>query len=139
MSRLAGFLLAAVVAECVTQASLQPSLQIATRPALSPAPGEAEVCTQALFGPVIIGRQGDKLTFTSVDTGQEVDLVWPHGFNATVVAGKGELLDSSGVVIGREGDTLSKLGGGGGQVCSIGTHVYSDQVGVANPLSRDIR
>ncbi|HEX7948911.1 MAG TPA: hypothetical protein VF494_01075 [Candidatus Limnocylindrales bacterium] len=133
MSRLAGFLLAAVVAGCVTQASLQPSLQIATRPALSPAPGQAEVCMQALFDPVIIGRQGDKLTFTSVDTGQEVDLVWPHGFSATVVAGKGELLDSSGVVIGREGDTLSNLGGGGDQVCSIGTHIYSDRVGVANP------
>jgi hypothetical protein len=129
MSRLAGLFLAALVAGCVTQGSLQPSLQIATRPVLTLAPGQAEVCMQAALGPVIIDRQGDKLSFTSVDTGQEVDLNWPHGFSATVVAGKGELLDSSGVVIGRDGGTLSNLGGGGGHVCSIGTHIYSDQVG----------
>ncbi|MGH2464745.1 MAG: hypothetical protein ACRDGI_04725 [Candidatus Limnocylindrales bacterium] len=95
---------------------------------MSPAPGQVEACDQALFGPVIIGHQGDLLTFTSADTSQNVELVWPHGFRAMLVARQGELVDSSGLVVGDEGDTLSNLGGGGNDVCSIGTHIYSDQV-----------
>jgi hypothetical protein len=133
-NRVASFLLAAVVAACVSQPNAAASLEISTRPVSSPRADEAEVCNQALLGPVIIGRKGDVLIFSSVDTSREVELVWPHGFSARVIAGKGELVDSLGVVVGREGDTLSNLGGAGGDVCSIGTDHDSDQApGVAAP------
>jgi hypothetical protein len=126
--------LAIVAVGCNRATNLTGALQISTRPALTLASGEAEACDQAHFGPVVVGHGGDRITFTSVDTGAAVPLVWPHGFAARLVGDKAELMDSVGAVIAREGDTLSDLGGGGDQVCSIGLHMYSDQFpGIANP------
>jgi hypothetical protein len=129
-----GLAVLVVAVGCNRATNLTGALQIATRPALTLASGEAEACDQAHLGPVVVGHDGDRITFTSVGTHGDVSLIWPHGFAARLVDSKAELVDSAGAVIAREGDTLSYLGGGGDEVCSIGLHMYSDQFpGVANP------
>jgi hypothetical protein len=47
-NRVASFLLAAVVAACVSQPNAAASLEISTRPVSSPRADQAEVCNQAL-------------------------------------------------------------------------------------------
>jgi hypothetical protein len=123
MIRLITLLLAVAVVGCTGEVAGS-ALTIDTRPAFSAQPGAAEVCNQARFEPLVVGRTGDRLTFTGATSGQTATVIWPHGFTARVIDGKGALLDPSGTVIGREGDTLANLGGGGGTVCSIGSRIY---------------
>jgi len=134
MTRLTALLLAIAASGC--SASATPTLggvelTIQTAPAYSPEPGAVEAFPAALLLPVRIGRVGNRLTFIGASSGQEVAVTWPHGFTARLIDGKGTLLDPSGAVIGREGDTLSDLGGGIGDdpaagfgVCAIGSHIY---------------
>jgi hypothetical protein len=91
---------------------------------LQPPTGAAEVCNQALFEPLVVGRTGDRLTFAGATSGQVVTVIWPRSFTARFIDRKGAFVDPSGMVIGREGDTLTDLGGGGDTVCSIGGHIY---------------
>lgn len=121
MIRLVTLLLAVALVGCTGEAPVG-ALTIDTAPALSPQPGAAEVCNQALFEPLVVGRTGDRLTFKGA--GHAATVIWPHGFTARVIDGRGALVDPSGMVIGREGDTITDLGGGGDTVCSIGSHIY---------------
>jgi hypothetical protein len=58
-------------------------------------------------------RSGSELIFISTGgSGAQRHLVWPHGFSARLVDGKGELLDPDGRVIAREGDVIADIGGG---------------------------
>jgi hypothetical protein len=124
MVRLVTLLLAVVLVGCTGEAPAGGALTIDTAPAFSPQSGAVEVCNQALLEPLIVGRTGDRLTFTGATSGHASAVIWPHGFTARVIDGKGALLDPSGTVLGREGDTLTDLGGGGGAVCSIGGRTY---------------
>jgi hypothetical protein len=117
-------LLAVALVGCTGATPGDRALTIDTAPAFSPQPGAAEVCDQARLEALVIGRTGDRLTFTGATSGEAATVIWPHGFSALVIDGKGALLDPSGTVIGREGDTLTDLGGGGGTVCSIGSRIY---------------
>jgi len=124
MIRLVTLLLAVALVGCTGEAPAGGALTIDTAPAFSPQPGAAEVCNQAIIEPLVVGRTGDRLTFTGATSGNAAPVIWPHGFTARVSDGKGALVDPSGTVIGREGDTLTDLGGGGATVCSIGGHIY---------------
>jgi hypothetical protein len=124
MIKLLTLLLAVAIAGCTGRAPAGGALTIDTASAYSPQPGAAEVCEQAIFEWMVVGRTGDRLTFTGVTSGHVATLIWPHGFTARVIDDKGALLDPFGIVIGREGDTIADLGGGGGRVCSIGGHIY---------------
>jgi hypothetical protein len=128
MIRVLALLLAVAIAGCTGEVPAGGALTIDTAPAFSPQPGVAEVCDQALLEPLVVGRTGDRLTFTGATSGKAATVIWPHGFTARVIDGKGVLMDPSGTVIGRESDTLTDLGGGGRSngfaVCSIGSHIY---------------
>jgi hypothetical protein len=128
MLRILPLVLAVAIAGCTGKAPAGGGLTIDTALAFSPEPGVAEVCNQALLEPLVVGRTGDWLTFTGATSGHAAAVVWPHGFTARIIDGKGALLDPSGAVIGREGDTLTDVGGGssgdGFAVCSIGSHIY---------------
>jgi hypothetical protein len=124
MVRLVALLLAVALVGCTGKAPVDGALTIDTAPAFSPQSGAVEVCHQAILEPLVVGRSGDRLTFTGATSGHASTVIWPHGFTARVIDGKGALLDPSGTVIGREGDTLTDLGGGGGAVCSIAGHIY---------------
>jgi hypothetical protein len=124
MVRLVALLLAVALVGCTGKAPVDGALTIDTAPAFSPQSGAVEVCNQAILEPLVVGRSGDWLTFTGATSGHASAVIWPHGFTARVIDGKGALLDPSGTVIGREGDALTDLGGGGGAVCSIAGHIY---------------
>lgn len=68
------------------------------------------------------------MSFVSVATGEQINLVWPHGFTAIITNGLAELIDPEGRVIAREGDDLQNLGGGSLRnaffVCSVGSKTY---------------
>jgi hypothetical protein len=51
-------------------------------------------------------------------------LSWPRGFSARELGGRLEIVDPSGAVVGRDGDVLTQLGGGGGYVCDVNGTVY---------------
>jgi hypothetical protein len=50
-------------------------------------------------------------------------LVWPRGFSARVEGDRLEHVAPDGTVIGRDGDTLDRLGGGGA-VCEVNGVFY---------------
>jgi hypothetical protein len=106
------------------------SMSLVTAPAYSMPPGAISACAAAALNPVVVSRDGDHLIFLNTASKAPVAVIWPHGFTARLVNGKGELLDPSGAVIGVEGDTLSDLGGGIGSdsdaffVCMIGNRIY---------------
>ena len=133
--RFAAVVLMAAVAGCSnvapTSAPTAMLLTIETAPTLTAPPGGVAACALARLLPIVIKRDGDRLMFVNAQSSQTVAVIWPHGFSARVVNGKGELLDPSGAIIGTEGDTLSELGGGFGAegqafgVCSIGNRTYT--------------
>lgn len=88
-------------------------------------PGIPFGCPAALLLPVRIASTADELIVLSVASSDPVPVVWPGGFAAWRLDGLAELVGPYGNVIGREGDVLDDLGGGGGadgafQVCSLG-------------------
>ena len=85
-----------------------------------------DACPAALLSPVRFAVIAGDPAFLFVDSGHEVDVIWPIGFTAWYMDGHGVLLDSSGKQVAQEGDMLDNLGGAGEpfHVCSIGPAVY---------------
>jgi hypothetical protein len=82
-------------------------------------------CAAAGLAPVRVATSGDELTLVSVGSGETVRVVWPSGFGAWRIDGRAVVADQWGRVVGREGDVLDSLGGGGGldgafHICPFG-------------------
>lgn len=82
-------------------------------------------CATALLGPVRVTTTDDDMIFLTAETGEPVGIVWPSGWAAWRLDGRGELVDRDGAVVAREGDIIhDRFGGGGGDgtfhVCAIG-------------------
>jgi hypothetical protein len=97
----------------------------ATRLHIATASGPGFGCTAALLAPVRIAASDDDLIVIGVASGEPVPVVWPSGFAAWRIDGRAVLAGPYGNVIGREGDVLDDLGGGGGpdglfHVCGFG-------------------
>jgi hypothetical protein len=84
--------------------------------------------------PVRIGQAQGAVTFViATDAGHSlgttVRVVWPRGFSARLLNLRTEVVAPDGVVLGREGDVLTDLGGGGAadgafHVCDVGGTIY---------------
>ena len=88
-------------------------------------PNLSGACAAALLAPVRVATSGDELILVSVASGDTVRVVWPSGFAAWRVGGRSVLVDPWGSVVGRDGDVLDSLGGGGGvddafRICPFG-------------------
>ena len=86
-------------------------------------------CTLGAIPEVRIERDGENMVFVEVATGERVSIIWPFGFAAWLEFDIAVLYASDGSVVGREGDTVSNIGGGavegeGFQVCSVGARTY---------------
>lgn len=82
-------------------------------------------CMAALLAPVRIAMSDGELVLVGVESGEPVPVLWPSGFAAWRIDGRAMLVGPYGNVIGREGDVLDNLGGGGGpdglfHVCGVG-------------------
>ena len=67
--------------------------------------------------------------FALAEGGTERLIVWPRGFSARLIDGRGELIAPDGTVIGRDGDVLDHMGGSGPSpdafhVCDVGPVNY---------------
>ena len=88
-------------------------------------PNLSLACAAALLLPVRVATSGDELILVSIASGDTVRVVWPSGFAAWRVGGRAVLADPWGNVVGRDGDVLDSLGGGGGaddafRICPFG-------------------
>ena len=83
-------------------------------------------CPTALLGPVRVATSGEDLIVVSPDSGKPVPVIWPSGWAAWRLAGRAELVERGGGVIGREGEVIPAQFGGGEnpegvfRVCEIG-------------------
>ncbi len=83
-------------------------------------------CPTALLGPVRPAASNGELIFIAVPTGEPVRVVWPSGWVAWLINGRGVLVDRDGSIVGWEGDVIeARFGGGEGgdgafHVCEIG-------------------
>jgi hypothetical protein len=84
---------------------------LATEPAhLMPTMG----CPTALLLPARAAVAGNALVLVPEAGGDPIKVVWPAGWVAWRLAGRGELVSRDGTVIGREGDIVQGFGGGVG-------------------------
>jgi hypothetical protein len=106
-----------------------PSLpQGATALALATEPGHVIPtmgCPTALLAPARVAVAGGALVLVPESGGEPIKVVWPNGWVAWRLAGRGELVSRDGTLIGREGDIVGGFGGGVGaddafHVCVIG-------------------
>lgn len=70
-------------------------------------------CATALLQPARVSTSGNDLVLVTVESGESVAVVWPAGFGAWRADGHAVIADAWGSVVGREGDVLESLGGGG--------------------------
>lgn len=101
-------------------------LRLATAEPNTP-PGRPATCGDALLEPADIHLGDTTLEVVSIATGAVIDVVWPRGFSARSVNGTAELVAPSGDVVGREGETLTGIGGNGGKpftVCTVNGTTY---------------
>jgi hypothetical protein len=83
-------------------------------------------CPTAALGPVRVATAGEDLVVVSPESGTPVRVVWPAGWAAWRLAGRAEMVDRWGGIVGREGDILARRFGGGEQsdgtfhICEIG-------------------
>jgi len=83
-------------------------------------------CETAALVPARLATVNSDLVLRAVGSGETIPVVWPSGWAAWLVDGRGELVGRDGSVFAREGDVLSDLGGGVGSddlfhVCIVGT------------------
>lgn len=99
-----------------------------TRLFLATALGQSQgECSFVLAPPFRIARDDGQLVFVDVATGERRDMVWPDGFAAWLEYDEAVLYASDGIVVGREGVVLDKIGGAEGagfRVCSVGARTY---------------
>jgi hypothetical protein len=79
-------------------------------------------CATALMSPVRVATSGDNIVLVTVESGDTVEAVWPSGFAAWRANGQAVIADPWGSIVGREGDILDSLGGGGSpfHICPLG-------------------
>ena len=82
-------------------------------------------CPTALLAPARVAVAGGALVLVPESGGEPIKVVWPNGWVAWRLAGRGELVSRDGTLIGREGDIVGGFGGGVGadhafHVCVIG-------------------
>ena len=126
-SSVVGLLLLVLAAAWFLPMILGPTLPAgATRLSIrTEGPGITLGCPTAAVAPARIATVGDSLVLVNVESGEVVPVVWPAGFGAWRQDGRAVIADSSGGIIGREGDVLDQLGGGLGaddvfHICPLG-------------------
>jgi hypothetical protein len=70
-------------------------------------PGVPKGCPLAAVSPVRVVRDGETLVFELAEDARPMPLVFPYGFTARLVAGRGELVTPAAIVIAREGNVVS--------------------------------
>ena len=89
----------------------------------------ALACPGALLGPVRVATAGDALVVVSPDSGDLIRVVWPSGWVAWRISGRGKLVNRDGGIVGREGEIIPPQFGGGEypdgvfRVCEIGWYL----------------
>jgi hypothetical protein len=75
-----------------------------------------------IASPLRVVVQDGALLVVAADTGQDQRLVWPFGFQARLVEGKGVLFDDHGAVLLRDGDAVTV----GGWTRTDGSYLVCD-------------
>ena len=74
------------------------------------APAAAQACDEALATGKLVKSAQSGLAIAG-PTGAVTEVLWPYGYSARTEGGRVALLDQTGTVVAREGDTIS-MGGG---------------------------